>query len=125
MPYSANAYQAEESEEWIGEWMEKRGVRDQMVIATKYTTGYRTAHHGKEIQSNFVGNSAKSLHVSLEASLKKLKTSYIDLFYVHWYVFIPSDRQRLAVSSIEPRRIADIYQIGGTSLPVSRKSCNR
>ena len=28
-------YQNEESEAWIGEWMEKRGVRDQMIVATK------------------------------------------------------------------------------------------
>lgn len=27
---TANNYQSEESEEWIGEWMRKRGVRDQM-----------------------------------------------------------------------------------------------
>jgi aryl-alcohol dehydrogenase-like predicted oxidoreductase len=32
---SANNYQNEESEQWIGEWMEERGNRDQMVIATK------------------------------------------------------------------------------------------
>lgn len=32
---TANAYQNDESELWIGEWMEARGVRDQMVIATK------------------------------------------------------------------------------------------
>jgi aryl-alcohol dehydrogenase-like predicted oxidoreductase len=28
---TANAYQWEESEEWLGEWMEKRQNRDQMV----------------------------------------------------------------------------------------------
>lgn len=27
---TANNYQAEQSEKWIGEWMKKRGVRDQM-----------------------------------------------------------------------------------------------
>lgn len=32
---TANNYQNEESEKWIGEWMEDRGVRDEMVIATK------------------------------------------------------------------------------------------
>ena len=32
---TANNYQNEESEMWIGEWMEQRGVRDQMVVATK------------------------------------------------------------------------------------------
>lgn len=29
--YSANNYQAEQSEEWIGEWMRMRQNRDQMV----------------------------------------------------------------------------------------------
>lgn len=32
---TSNNYQNGDSEEWIGEWMEKRGVRDQMVVATK------------------------------------------------------------------------------------------
>lgn len=32
---TANNYQDGESEEFIGEWMEARGLRDQMVIATK------------------------------------------------------------------------------------------
>ena len=32
---TANVYQGEESEKTIGDWMEKRGNRDQMVIATK------------------------------------------------------------------------------------------
>jgi hypothetical protein len=32
---TSNNYQNGESEEWIGEWMEKRGVREQMVVATK------------------------------------------------------------------------------------------
>ena len=32
---TANIYQDESSEEFIGEWMEQHGVRDQMVIATK------------------------------------------------------------------------------------------
>ncbi|RYP58449.1 hypothetical protein DL769_008940 [Monosporascus sp. CRB-8-3] len=34
---------------------------------------------------NFVGNGSKSLHVSVEASLEKLQTDYIDLLYVHWW----------------------------------------
>ena len=33
---------------------------------------------------NFAGNGKKSMHVSVEASLKKLQTSYIDILYVHW-----------------------------------------
>lgn len=70
--------------------MQKRGVRDQMVIATKFTTGYRSYTGQKEIQTNFQGNSSKSLHVSLNASLKKLQTDYIDLLYLHWWDFTAS-----------------------------------
>lgn len=36
---TANTYNLEESEKLIGVWMKKRGVRDQMVVATKYGAG--------------------------------------------------------------------------------------
>lgn len=75
---SANNYQNGENEMWIGEWMEKRGIRDEIVLATKYTSPWRR-HNENELQANYVGNNAKSLRVSVEASLKKLKTDYIDL----------------------------------------------
>lgn len=35
---TANNYQDESSEEFIGEWMETHGIRDQMVVATKVST---------------------------------------------------------------------------------------
>ena len=79
----ANGYQAEESETWLGEWMTKTGRRDEIVLATKYTGAYKVASGPNMMQSNFGGNSAKSLHVSVEASLKKLQTSYIDLVTPH------------------------------------------
>jgi len=84
---TSNNYQKEESEQWIGEWMKERGIRDQMVIATKFTTCYRAGYGEKEIVVNAAGNGTKSLHLSLEASLKKLQTSYVDLLYVHWWDF--------------------------------------
>ncbi|KAK0636880.1 norsolorinic acid reductase [Bombardia bombarda] len=87
---TANNYQFEESETWIGEWMKKRGNRDEMVIATKYTTNYRAGHGDTQIMANFTGNSTKSMHVSVQASLKKLQTDYIDLLYVHWWDFSTS-----------------------------------
>ncbi|CRG91354.1 hypothetical protein PISL3812_08402 [Talaromyces islandicus] len=81
---TASAYQNGQSEEWLGEWMSSRGNRDQMVVATKFSSPYRKSHTD-EIQSNFVGNGSKSMKLSIEASLKKLQTTYIDLFYVHWW----------------------------------------
>ncbi|KAF8992308.1 Aldo/keto reductase [Hymenopellis radicata] len=76
---TANAYQDGSSEAFIGEWMEKRDVRDQMFIATK--------------KIHFAGNGAKSLHLSVDASLAKLRTSYIDLLYIHWWHFETSIKE--------------------------------
>jgi len=78
---TANNYQNEESETWIGEWMAARKNRDEMVIATKYTTFFPSSEVG--IRANYQGQHAKSLRLSLEASLKKLQTTYIDLLYIH------------------------------------------
>lgn len=78
----ANSYQGGESEMWIGEWMEERGRRDEMVIATKYTDAYQM-HHADKQQSHYGGNGTKSLAVAVDASLKNLRTHYIDLLYVH------------------------------------------
>lgn len=82
---TSNNYQDEQSELWIGEWMTLRQNRDQLVIATKYTTGYKNYELGKGKTPNHVGNSRRSLHMSVRDSLKKLQTDYIDILYLHWY----------------------------------------
>ncbi len=88
---TANNYQDEESERWVGEWMAERGVRDQIVLATKYTTAYRTYEgHDKMQHTQYCGNGAKSLHLSVRDSLRKLQTDYIDILYVHWWDFTTS-----------------------------------
>jgi aryl-alcohol dehydrogenase-like predicted oxidoreductase len=81
-------YQNEQSEAWIGEWMEARGVRDQIVLATKYTTNYvnyKFRNEEGKIASNYGGNHNKSLHLALRDSLKRLRTDYIDILYLHWW----------------------------------------
>ncbi|KAL9599309.1 MAG: hypothetical protein Q9219_003936 [cf. Caloplaca sp. 3 TL-2023] len=84
---TANNYQGEESETWIGEWMAKRKNRDELVLATKFTSVYPGPGNPVQIKVNHSGNHAKSLRLSVEASLKKLQTDYIDLLYVHWWDF--------------------------------------
>ncbi|KAL8947849.1 MAG: hypothetical protein Q9222_005920 [Ikaeria aurantiellina] len=89
---AANTYQNEQSEMWIGEWLtSKPGLRDQMVVATKYGFGYET-YKGFDgiIHANQTGNGTKSLNLSLDASLKKLQTHYIDIMFVHWWDFTTS-----------------------------------
>ena len=81
---TANGYQAEESEIWLGEWMAARKNRDEIVLATKYSSSYK-GHQKEKLQSNYGGNGTKSLRISFEQSLQKLQTNYIDLFYLHWW----------------------------------------
>lgn len=58
--------------------MKARGVRDEIVLATKYTSPFLT-YTKKGIQANYVGNNTKSLRTSVETSLRQLQTDYIDL----------------------------------------------
>ncbi|KAJ4327769.1 hypothetical protein N0V84_001731 [Fusarium piperis] len=87
---TANNYHFQESEKWLGEWMKKRGVRDEMVVATKYTTNFRSGPEGTNVMINFTGNGTKSLVTSVNNSLKNLQTDYIDLLYVHWWDYSTS-----------------------------------
>ena len=68
--------------------------------ATKWSLQLDTPQHSrayqgdKVLQSNLGGNSAKSIHASVEASLKKLQSSYIDPVYLLLYSFtMPSSRK--------------------------------
>ncbi|KAK5999287.1 hypothetical protein QM012_005612 [Aureobasidium pullulans] len=82
---TANNYQNEQSEQWLGEWMQERGNRDQMVIATKFTTDYKGYALGKGKAANHCGNHKRSLFMSVRDSLKKLQTDFIDILYLHWW----------------------------------------
>ncbi|KIJ64541.1 hypothetical protein HYDPIDRAFT_132508 [Hydnomerulius pinastri MD-312] len=82
---TASNYQEGSSEMIIGEWAEKRGIRDQLVIATKYTNYFKGLDKSVIQKVNFLGNNLKNLKLSLENSLKNLRTTYIDILYVHYW----------------------------------------
>jgi aryl-alcohol dehydrogenase-like predicted oxidoreductase len=73
---TANTYQFGQSEELLGEFLS--GDRDHFVVATKFTGSSTRAPRISD-----TGNSRKNMVSSVEASLKRLRTSYIDLFWVH------------------------------------------
>lgn len=75
---TANKYHNGETEEYLGRWMQG-GRRDRMVVATKYSL---TMDH---TDPNAAGNQRKNLMQSVEGSLKRMKTDYIDLLWVHAY----------------------------------------
>jgi aryl-alcohol dehydrogenase-like predicted oxidoreductase len=90
---TANSYQDEESETWIGEWMEERKLRDQLVVATKFTSDYKSSSVGKGKTQTSFGNHKKSLHLSVRDSLRKLRTDYIDILYMHWWDYTTSIKE--------------------------------
>jgi len=67
------------TEEIIGNWFEKTKKRDKVILATKVAGP--TRDYLREGENSFVG---KNLDNALEASLKRLKTDYIDLYQLHW-----------------------------------------
>ncbi|TBU30605.1 Aldo/keto reductase [Dichomitus squalens] len=87
---TANSYQNQESEKLVGAWAKARGIRDQLVIATKYTIGYKNEDPEIQLKVNYQGNHRKSLVLSVEDSLKKLQTNYIDLLYLHLWDYSTS-----------------------------------
>ena len=82
---TANNYQNEQSEAWLGEWMAARNNRDQIVLATKFTTDYRSHALGKGNAPNACGNHKRNMIVSVRDSLRKLQTDFIDVLYLHWW----------------------------------------
>ena len=72
---TANRYTEGSAERMIGEFV--AADRDHFVVATKYTLFDRTG------DPNFSGNQRKNMVRSLEASLKRLNTDFVDLFWLH------------------------------------------
>ena len=72
---TANVYTNSTSESFLGEFV--KGHRASIVLATKYTN----AAAGTD--PNAGGNHRKNMMQSVEASLKRLQTDYIDLYWVH------------------------------------------
>ncbi len=79
IPPRAETYGATET--IIGNWMGERRARDKIVLASKAA--------GPGLNYMRDGNmkfDRKNLELALDASLKRLKTDYLDLYYLHWPV---------------------------------------
>jgi len=75
---TAFIYGPKRSEELIGEVLKETGKRDEVVIATK------GAHKFTEQGDVVYDNSPAFLRASVEGSLQRLQTDYIDLYYIHF-----------------------------------------
>lgn len=75
---TANIYTQGTSEKFLGEFA--KSERDNLVIASKYSLT-------EQNRINVGGNHRKNMVESINASLKRLNTDYIDLYYVHAWDF--------------------------------------
>ena len=104
-----------ESETVIGEWLRERKTRDQVVIATKVSQ-----------HPDFSGLAPANIKAACEASLKRLQTDYIDLYYAHFDddktpiadmaaafdALVKEGKVRyVAISNFSPQRMREWFQV--------------
>ena len=76
---TADIYAGGQSEEMLGGFIAKGSARDRMVLATKFTWNQQPGN------PNAGGNGRKAILRALEASLRRLHTDYIDLYWLHFW----------------------------------------
>lgn len=105
---TANMYTNGTSEEFVGEFLS--GHRDEMVLATKYTNAVPGTN------ANAGGNQRKSMMLAVEAILKRLKTDYIDLYWMHiWDQMTPVEEVMRAFDDLV--RQGKVLYIGISDAP--------
>lgn len=83
---TADIYAGGGSEMLLGQFLRESGMRDEVVLSTKFgfnaSASPLAAAQGRG-NPNAGGAGAKNIHRALEASLRRLQTDYIDLYWMH------------------------------------------
>jgi len=105
---TANVYTGGTSERMLGEFLQ--GHREQMVVATKYTNALTTG------DANAGGNQRKNMVQAVEGSLQRLKTDYIDLYWLHiWDQLTPVEEVMRAFDDLV--RQGKVLYVGVSDAP--------
>ncbi|MBP0616022.1 aldo/keto reductase [Jiella mangrovi] len=84
---TADVYSGGRSEEMVGTFVREKNARDRLVIATK--AGFARRQDGNPHSG---GNGAKAIRASLDGSLRRLGTDYIDMYWIHvWDRITPAE----------------------------------
>ena len=105
---TANRYTEGTSEKFVGEFISSD--REHFVVGTKYTLFTR------KDDPNFSGNHRKNMMQALDASLKRLKTDYIDLYWVHAWDFTTPEEEVLRALD-DMIKAGKIFYIGISDTP--------
>jgi aryl-alcohol dehydrogenase-like predicted oxidoreductase len=90
---TANRYTEGTSEKYVGEFI--HADRDHFVVATKYSL------FDRKDDPNFSGNHRKNMMRSVEGSLTRLNTDFIDVLYLHaWDFFTPIEEILRALNDL-------------------------
>ena len=107
---TANGYTKGHSEAIIGDYFARVGRRDRAVIATKFSTNLYLG------DPNGGGASRKTIVESCEQSLRRLRTDYIDLYWMHfWDPFTPIDETMRALDDLV--RAGKVRYVGASDTP--------
>jgi aryl-alcohol dehydrogenase-like predicted oxidoreductase len=107
---TAVSYAGGRSEELLGKYMAESGARDRIVLATKFTG------INDPTDPNAYGNGRKNIISSLETSLRRLGTDYIDLYWLHfWDTMTPVEEVMSTLDSLV--RAGKIRAIGLSDVP--------
>jgi aryl-alcohol dehydrogenase-like predicted oxidoreductase len=69
------------TEEYIGSWLQQRGNRDRVILASKVAGPARDLEYLRNGKARL---DRTNIETALDASLKRLRTDYLDLYQLHW-----------------------------------------
>jgi aryl-alcohol dehydrogenase-like predicted oxidoreductase len=108
---TSNRYQEGQSEAFLGEFLQRD--RDRFVVATKYSLGDGGT---PGTDPNGCGNHRKNMMRSVEASLKRLDTDYIDLLWIHiWDLTTPIEEIMRGLDDLV--RQGKVHYVGASNFP--------
>jgi aryl-alcohol dehydrogenase-like predicted oxidoreductase len=103
-------YAGGRSEELLGAFMTETGTRERIVLATKFGVATRPG------DPNSGGNGRKNILASLETSMRRLQTDYVDLYWLHmWDATTPVEEVMSTLDALV--RSGKIRAIGLSNVP--------